>query len=103
MKIYPADLIHYVNIGDTTYFKVWIIANPVPEQKQWHLRFFPNNSFPENVHLTVSGDVAVLNITNVTKNHYGTYSVWAMNKYGGWKESDLNFRVVETGIIDQIL
>ncbi|KAK2139183.1 hypothetical protein LSH36_1965g00001 [Paralvinella palmiformis] len=37
--LYPEDMIRIVNIGDTTNFKVWIIARPLPRQDQCHWMF----------------------------------------------------------------
>ena len=55
---------------------------------------------PADVLLTVSGDMAVLSIINVTLGHYGNYFIWTSNKYGGWNEEDpplepINFHVTD--------
>ncbi|KAK2139077.1 hypothetical protein LSH36_2049g00034 [Paralvinella palmiformis] len=76
-KLDPVDHVNGVSIGDTTNFKVWVIARPLPRQDQWKWKFSPSNSSnvmttdPGHVHLTVSDDMAVLSITNVTISYYG--------------------------------
>ena len=46
---------------------------------------------PGHVHLTVSDDMAVLSITNVTISYYGNYYIWTNNQYGGWTDDELMF------------
>ena len=93
----PEDYNNGVSIGDITNFKVWVIARPLPRQDQWYWKFSPSNSSnvmttnPGHVHLTVSDDMAVLSITNVTISHYGNYYIWTNNQYGGWNEDELMF------------
>ena len=48
---------------------------------------------PADVELSVSGETGELDIRNITKTHYGTYYIFARNKYGGWPEKDLAFRL----------
>ncbi|KAK2146328.1 hypothetical protein LSH36_616g04026 [Paralvinella palmiformis] len=90
-------MIRIVNIRDTTNFKVWIIARSLPRQDQWKWKFSPSNSSnvmttdPGHVHLTVSDDMAVLSITNVTISYYGNYYIWTNNQYAGWNDQDLVF------------
>ena len=93
----PEDYNNGVSIGDITNFKVWVIARPLPRQDQWYWKFSPSNSSnvmttnPGHVHLTVSDDMAVLSITNVTISYYGNYYIWTNNQYGGWNEDELMF------------
>jgi len=97
IKLEPANRVRKIDIGGDATFKIWIIARPFPRPDQWHWRFSPSNTYyrnttnPANVHLRASKDVAILDITKVTQNHYGGYFVWANNAYGGWKEDNLNF------------
>jgi len=46
--------------------------------------------------MVINDGLAILNITNVTRNHYGTYYVWTDNAYGGWKKDDLGFSLAST-------
>ena len=102
-KVDPVGFVNGASIGNATDFKVWVIARPLPEIDQWKWKFSPSNSSnvmttnPGHVQLTVSGDMAVLSITNVTLSDYGNYYIWTKNKYGGWKEEDLTFRLKPEG------
>ena len=104
-RLNPADRIRQIPIGNATNFMVWIIARPLPREAEWHWKYYPNNSshIPirdlGDVHLTFSVGVAVLVIRNVTIHHYGNYSIWTRNRYGGWKDGDLLFRLVPKGTI----
>jgi len=51
---------------------------------------------PSDVHIVINDGLAILNITYVTRNHYGTYYVWTDNAYGGWKKDDLRFSLAST-------
>ena len=96
-------MVRVVRVGSTASFKVWIEANPLPEQDQWKWKFSPSNTSniittnPGQVQLKLSGDMAVLSITNVTLSHYGNYYIWTKNKYGGWNETDLTFTLKPQG------
>ena len=48
---------------------------------------------PGQVYLNVSGDKAVLTITEVTIEHFGNYSIWTGNEHGGWREEELVFNL----------
>ena len=48
---------------------------------------------PGQVYLNVSGDKAVLTITEVTLEHFGYYSIWTGNEHGGWKKDELVFNL----------
>jgi len=46
--------------------------------------------------MVINVGLAILKITKVTRNHYGTYYVWTDNAYGGWKKDDLGFILAST-------
>jgi len=102
-RLEPGDTIRRIGIGNGTTFKIWVIARPLPREDQWHWKFSARNLSnvqgrePGDINLTVSGEVATLSIRSVTIYHYGNYSVWAANSYGGWKEGELTFTLLPKG------
>ena len=108
LKLEPAECVRYVSISNYTYFQLWIIGRPLPRLDQWHWKFKPSGTSgamvtnPKYVYLSVSGSMAILNISYVTKNHYGSYFVWTSNKYGGWKEGNLEFNLSSNGMAELI-
>ena len=101
-KLEPANRFLQIGIGGSAIFKVSIIARPFPRPNEWHWTFSPSNIYhsvlthPPDVHMVINDGLAILNITNVTRNHYGTYYVWTDNAYGGWKKDDLGFSLAST-------
>ena len=83
-------------------FKAWIIARPFPRPDEWHWTFSPSKishsvlTHPPDVHMVINDVRAILNITNNTRNHYGTHYVWTDHVYGGWKKDDLRFSLAST-------
>ena len=69
----------------------------MPTRDQWHWKFSSSvarSRQPDNVYLTLSGSTVTLKINYVNDDNYGVYYVWAENKYGGWNELDLMFRLL---------
>jgi hypothetical protein len=101
-KLEPANRFLQIGIGESAIFKVSIIARPFPRPNEWHWTFSLSNIYhsvlthPPDVHIVINDGLAILNITNVTRNHYGTYYVWTDNAYGGWKKADLRFGLAST-------
>ena len=101
-KLEPANRFLQTGIGGSAMFKVSIIARPFPRPNEWHWTFLLSNIYhsllthPPDVHMVINDWLAILNITNVTQNHYGTYYVWTDNAYGGWKKADLKFSLAST-------
>lgn len=99
-------MLRQIDVGDGTSFTIWIFARPLPRADQWHWTFSGRNysgmqrTEPSDVELKVSGNVATLIIGRVTNRHYGNYSIWTANAYGGWKEGELTFILVPKGKID---
>jgi hypothetical protein len=91
-KLEPANRFLQNAIRGSAMFKAWIIARPFPRPDEWHWTFSPSKishsvlTNPPDVHMVINDGRAILNITNVTRIHYGTYLVWTDNVNGGWKK-----------------
>jgi len=101
-KLEPANRFLQIGICGRVIFKVSIIARPFPRPDEWHWTFSPSKishsllTHPPDVHMVINDRRAILNITNVTRIHYGTYLVWTDNAYGGWKKDDLRLSLAST-------
>ncbi|KAK2145319.1 hypothetical protein LSH36_688g01023, partial [Paralvinella palmiformis] len=101
-KLESANRFLQIGIGGCVIFKVSIIARPFPRPDEWHWTFSPSNishsvlTHPPDVNMVINDGLAIPNITNVTRNHYGTYYVWTDNAYRGWKKDDLRFSLAST-------
>ena len=101
-KLEPANRFLQIGIGGSAIFKVSIIARPFPRPDEWHWTFSPSKishsllTHPPDVHMVINDRRAILNITNVTRIHYGSYLVWTDNAYGGRKKDDLRFSLTST-------
>ena len=99
----PAEKIRHIGVGDTTDFKIWFIARPLPRADQWHWEFSARNitglqnTVPRSVTLTVSDGVTTLSLKDIGGDHYGNYFIWTANAYGGWKKEDLVFTLMPLG------
>ena len=77
-KLEPANRFLQIGIGGSAIFKVSIIARPFPKQNKWHWTFSASNIYhsvlthPPDLHMVINDRLVILNITNVTRNHYGT-------------------------------
>jgi hypothetical protein len=70
----PANRFLQIGIGGSVIFKALIIARPFPRIDEWHWTFSPSNishyvlTYPPYVHIVINDGLAILNITNVTRN-----------------------------------
>ena len=101
-KLEPAHRYLQIGIGGSVIFKASIIVRPFPRPDEWHWTFSPSKIYhsvlthPPDVHIVINDGRAILNITNVTRIHYGTYKLWTDSAYGGWKKDDLKFSLAST-------
>ena len=101
-KLEPANRFLQIGIGRSAIFKVSIIPRPFPSSDERHWTFSPSNisysvlTHPPDTHMVINDGLAILNITNITRNHYAPYYVWTDNAYGCWKKDDLRFSLAST-------